>query len=219
MLTSGSQFRAPPPPAFGSPEFIAQAHEVVEAKKNLTDEQKRAAKFWAGGQGTPLPAGIWNQVTLAYLRDLKPTHPQAERAMALVNVAMADAGIAAWDTKYAYWDPRPENGIRDLGIDPNWEPYLVDTPFFPSYISGHSTYSGAVAEVLTFLFPPWSKDFHDKATEASNSRMWGGIHWRLDSVVGLEVGKKVGQATIERAKIDNAPAFGSKAGGRAGPSS
>jgi membrane-associated phospholipid phosphatase len=211
VLTSGRQFRPGPPPAFGSPEFLAQAREVIEAKKTLTEDQKRAAKFWAGGQGTPLPAGVWNQVTIAYLRDLKPTHPQAERAMALANVAMADAGIAAWDTKFAYWDPRPENGVQDVGLEKGWEPYLVDTPFFPSYISGHSTYSGAIAEVLSFLFPTRTKDFEDKALEASNSRLWGGIHWRKDSEVGLDVGKKVGQAVIERAKTDRAPAFGGKA--------
>ncbi len=210
VLTSGGQFRPGPPPAFGSPEFLAQAKEVVEVKKNLTEDQKRAAKFWAGGQGTPLPAGIWNQVTIAYLRDLKPTHPQAERAMALATVAMADAGVAAWDAKYTYWDPRPENGVQDLGLEKGWEPYLVDSPFFPSYISGHATYSGAVAEVLAFLFPVRAKDFHDKAQEAADSRLWGGIHWRMDNVVGIEVGAKVGQAVIERAKADGAPAFGSK---------
>ena len=64
--------------------------------------------------------------------------------------------------------------------------------------------------MLAFLFPVRSKDFHDKALEASNSRLWGGIHWRADSEVGIEVGKKVGQAVITRAKADGAPAFGSK---------
>ena len=207
VLTSGDQHRPGPPPAFGSPEFVAQAREVMRVKASLTDEQKRTATFWAGGQGTPLPAGIWNQVTIAYLRDLKPTSPQAERVMALANVALADAGVAAWDAKYAYWDPRPENGINDLGLEPGWQPYLVDTPFFPSYISGHATYSGAIAEVLSFLFPSRSKDFHDKAQEAAASRVWGGIHWPKDNEVGLDVGRKVGRAVVERARADGAPAL------------
>ena len=124
--------------------------------------------------------------------------------MALANVAMADAAIAAWDTKYAYWDPRPENGVRDAGIEQGWEPYLVDTPFFPSYISGHSTYSGAVAEVLSYLFPARAKDFHDKALEASNSRLWGGIHWRRDAEVGLDVGRRIGLA-VERSSTLSPP--------------
>jgi membrane-associated phospholipid phosphatase len=204
VLTSGDQFRPGPPPVVGSPEFLAQAREVVEAKIDLTPDQRRAATFWAGGEGTPLPAGVWNQVAIAYLRDRKPTTPQAERAMALANVAMSDAGVAAWDTKYAYWDPRPENGIRDSGVDRNWEPF-IETPFFPSYISGHATYSGAVAEVLAWIFPENEADFRTKALEASNSRLWGGIHWRADNEVGLEVGTRIGQAVIERAKTDGAP--------------
>lgn len=204
VLNSGDQFRPPPPPVFGSPEFTAAAQEMVTIQKNLTEEQRKAAVFWAGGQGTPLPAGIWNQVTLAYLRDLKPSEPQAERVMALANVAMADAGVAAWDTKYAYWDPRPENGVQDSGVDPNWKP-LIDTPFFPSYISGHATYSAAIAEVLSYIFPANEKEFRAKANEAANSRAWGGIHWPLDNTVGLEVGTKIGKVVIDYAKTDGAP--------------
>jgi hypothetical protein len=203
-MTSGDQFRPPPPPVFGSPEFRAQAEEVVRVKQELTDEQKRKATFWAGGQGTPLPAGVWNEVALAYLRDRQPTEPQAERTMALANVAMADAGVASWDAKYAYWDPRPENGVQDSGVDPSWKPY-IETPFFPSYISGHATYSGAVGEVLAYLFPDNAADFRSKAEEASNARLWGGIHWRKDNEVGLAVGKKIGELVIARAEKDGAP--------------
>jgi len=203
-LTSGNQFRPGPPPAFGSPEFLEQAREIVEVKNTLTPDQKRAATFWAGGEGTPLPAGVWNQVTLAYLRDRKPTEPQAERAMALANVAMSDAGVAAWDAKFTYWDPRPENGVRDANIDRNWEPF-IDTPFFPSYISGHATYSGAISELLSWIFPESEADFRAKAQEASDARLWGGIHWRSDNTTGLAVGQQVGKAVIERAKTDGAP--------------
>jgi len=210
VIKSGNEFRPGPPPVFGSKEFLAQVHELIDIKNNLTQDQKRAATFWAGGDGTPLPAGVWNQVTLAYLRDRKPTEPQAERAMALANVAMSDAGVASWDTKYAYWDPRPVNGIRDSGVDKNWEPFLGSTPFFPSYVSGHATYSGAIAEVLSWIFPENQADFMAKAQEASDARLWGGIHWRLDSTVGLDMGHKIGQAVIERAKSDGAPAPASK---------
>jgi membrane-associated phospholipid phosphatase len=205
VMAAGNQFRPGPPPVIGSAEFTAQARELVDIKNNLTQDQKRAATFWAGGDGTPLPAGVWNQVTLAYLRDRKPTEPQAERAMALANVAMADAGVASWDTKFAYWDPRPVNGIRDSGVDRTWEPFLGSTPFFPAYISGHATYSGAIAEVLSWIFPDNEADFRAKAQEASDARLWGGIHWRADSTVGLDVGKKVGMLVIERAKSDGAP--------------
>ncbi len=201
VMTAGNQFRPGPPPVFGSPEFLAQARELVETKKTLTEEQKKAATFWAGGQGTPLPAGVWMNVLLAYLRNELPTEPKAERTLALAAVAMSDAGVAAWDAKFAYWDPRPQNGIRDLGIDKTWDPF-IDTPFFPSYISGHATYSGAAAEVLSYLFPEDEADFRAKAQEASNSRLWGGIHWRADNETGLAVGEKVGALVVERARTD-----------------
>jgi len=201
VMTAGDQFRPGPPPVFGSPEFLAQAREAVAVKNALTDEQRKAATFWAGGQGTPLPAGVWMNVLLAYLRNELPSEPKAERTLALAAVAMSDAGVAAWDAKYAYWDPRPENGVRDSGVDRNWAPF-IDTPFFPSYISGHATYSGAAAEVLSYLFPKDSADFHAKAQEASDSRLWGGIHWRADNETGMAVGKRIGQLVVERAKTD-----------------
>ncbi|HVL94051.1 MAG TPA: phosphatase PAP2 family protein [Acidimicrobiales bacterium] len=203
VMTSGDQFRPGPPALFGTPEFRAQAEEIVQVQKDLTDDQKRLATFWAGGQGTPLPAGVWNQVALAYLKDLEPNTPRGERALALVNAAMSDAGVAAWDAKFTYWDPRPENGVRDSGVDPQWTPF-IETPFFPSYISGHATYSGAAASVLKFLFPDNAADFEAKAQEASNSRLWGGIHWRADNEVGLSVGRKVGDLVVARARSDGA---------------
>ena len=204
VMTSGDQFRPPPPPAFGSAEFLAQAREVVQVERDLTDDQKRKATFWAGGQGTPLPAGVWNEVALAYLRDKRPSEPRAERAMALANVAMSDAGVAAWDAKFAYWDPRPVSGVRDSGVDPAWAPF-IETPFFPSYISGHATYSGAVSEVLAWLFPESAADFRAKAQEAADARLWGGIHWRLDNEVGLDVGRRIGRLVIDHAGKDGAP--------------
>ncbi len=200
-LTAGNQFRPGPPPVFGSPEFLAQAREEIAVKDALTEDQKKAATFWAGGQGTPLPAGVWLNVVLAYLRNDLPTEPQSERTLALAAVAMSDAGVAAWDTKFTYWDPRPQNGVRDLGLDKNWNPY-IDTPFFPSYISGHATYSGAAAAVLSYLYPKDAATFNAKADEASNSRLWGGIHWRSDNETGLAVGRKVGAVVVERAKAD-----------------
>lgn len=204
VMSSGDQFRPGPPPRFGSPEFTAQAREMVATKAALTDDQRRAATFWAGGQGTPLPAGVWDEVTLAYLRDAKPTTPQAERVLAAVNVAQSDAGVAAWDAKFAYWDPRPENGVQDSGVEAGWKPF-IETPFFPSYISGHATYSGAAAEVLSFFFPKDEADFRAKALEASNSRLWGGIHWRADNETGLQVGDKVGALVVERLRADGGP--------------
>jgi membrane-associated phospholipid phosphatase len=203
LLESGSQFRPPPFPEYGSPEFMAQTQAVVDAKENLTSEQIAAAEFWAGEEGTALPPGIWNQVVLRYLQRDPPTVPRAARVLALLNVAQADAGVAAWDAKYTYWVTRPENAIQDLGIDPSWEP-LIDTPFFPAYVSGHATYSGAAGEVMSNLYPQDADILRARAEEASSSRVWGGIHYPLDGTEGLKMGRSIGQLAVERARTDGA---------------
>jgi membrane-associated phospholipid phosphatase len=195
--------RPGPPPAYGSPQFIAEAQEVLDTGRKLTDEQKRIAQYWAGGAGTPLPPGIWNQILLDTVREERLSTPRIARDFALLNVAQSDAGVAAWDCKYMFWSPRPVNAIRDLGMDPAFTSFLP-TPNFPSYISGHSTYSSAASEVLSYLFPAKAADFKAKADEAAISRLYGGIHYKSDNDVGLQVGTKVGQATVARARQDGA---------------
>ena len=203
VLRSGDQLRPPPPPRYGSRAFLAEAREVVDVSRKLTPEQKKMAKIWAGGEGTPLPPGLWNRVVLAYVREKELSVPRAARAFALLNVAMDDAGVAVWDAKYAYWSPRPVNAIRDLGLDRHWEPY-IPTPFFPSYVSGHSAFSGAAAEVLAHVFPERAAQFRAKAEEAAMSRLYGGIHFRSDNEVGLRMGREIGRLVVERAKRDGA---------------
>ncbi len=208
VLTSGSQFRPPPPPAFGSPAFRAAAQEIVDLQKNLTEEQKRIAKFWEGAQGTELPAGIALKLAMTDIEEAATTGdvatrwtlPRVVRAMALLNITMHDGGIAAWDAKFAYWNPRPENAIRDLGIDRNWKPHLP-TPLFPAYASGSAGYAGGVETMMTYLFPDRAEEFKRRASEQAESRLYAGIHWRYDAV-SREAGNKISDLVIERVKGD-----------------
>ena len=80
---------------------MAEAQEVVTLKNNLTPEQKKIADYWAGGAGTPLPPGIWNQILLDTVREQRLSTPRIARDFALLNAAQSDAGEAAWDCKYA----------------------------------------------------------------------------------------------------------------------
>ncbi len=203
VMESGRQFRPPPPPRFGTPGFLEQVRQVIKAQDELTPEQKRAAKFWQGGEGTSLPPGIWIQVVLEQLRREPLTTPRATRLLASLTVGMADAGVASWDAKYTYWYPRPENGIRDSGLDKSWKPY-VETPFFPAYVSGHSTYSAAAGEVLAHFFPEDEELWRARAREAGFSRIWGGIHWPVDNVFGNRMGKRIGRLVVQRAERDGA---------------
>ena len=201
-MRDGAEFRAPPFPAYGSPAYRAEARAVVAAKEHLTPEQRKAAKFWAGGDGTALPPGIWNQVVLAYLHRNPQSIPRMARVLALLNVAQADAGVASWDTKYAYWVTRPENAIRDL-LDPDWRP-LLNTPVFPAYVSGHATYSGAAGVVLSHLFPADRKLWNHRALEGTDSRVWAAIQVPKDGSEGLRIGREIGDLVVARARADGA---------------
>ena len=205
VLTSGSQFRPPKPAAivYGSPEHIAELREVMDVRARITPEQERIARFWVGGQGSSLPPGLWNQVALVYLDNAKDSAPRAARVLAALNVAEHDAAVAVWDTKFTYWSARPVNAIRDLGLDPNWRPLLA-TPTFPGFVSGHSGYSAAAADVLSYFFPSERATFLAKADEAALSRLYAGIHPRADNEYGAELGHRVGQAVVERIKRDGA---------------
>jgi membrane-associated phospholipid phosphatase len=203
VLESGDQLRPGPFPDVASEQFRAEALEVAEVQRNLTPEQLEVARFWEGGEGTALPPGIWNEVALAFLAHQELSLPRAARALALLNVAMDDAGVAAWDAKYAYWGPRPDTAIHDLGIDPDWEPALP-MPIFPGYVSGHGAYSGAAEVVMSYLFPDHAELFTQRAEEASMSRLYAGIHMRSDNEVGLDLGRAIGALVVDRARQDGA---------------
>ncbi len=212
VMTSNSMFRPPPPPAYGSPEFVAAAQELIDIRTNLTPEQADLARFYEGGQGTKLPGGITLDVNAAdVLKEatadveaggLSP--PYAVRAVTLVTIALADAGISAWDAKYTYWSPRPINAIRDLGLDPDWTP-LLGTPLFPAYPSGSAGYAGAAQAVMTYLFPVDAARFEQRAKDQAESRLLGGIHWRYDSV-SLGAGNQIGDLVVVRAREDGSQA-------------
>ncbi len=81
---------------------------------------------------------------------------------------------------------------------------IAGTPNFPAYTSGHSVFSAAAAEVLTYLFPQDGSVFQDWAEEAAISRVYGGIHWTFDAKVGTNHGRNVAQYTIDVARSDGA---------------
>lgn len=201
VLPSPSALRPPQPPPYGSPEYVAAANEVVRVGRTLSPEQARIAKFWTGGEGTGLPAGIWNQVALEVVRDRRLSLARTARAFALLNAASSDAGVAAWEAKYTYWSARPVNAIADLGLARDWRP-LLPTPVFPAYPSGHATYSAAAAEVLAYLFPDQADLFRAKAREAALSRLYGGIHFSFDNDAGAALGRDIGRRAVARARRD-----------------
>lgn len=110
-------------------------------------------------------------------------------------MAIMDGGVSCWDTKYYYHYPRPSQVIPGFKT-------ILGIPNFPSYSSGHSVFSGAGAEVLSHFFPNSRSEFEEIAKEASLSRVYGGIHFRFDSEIGVAQGKNIGSYSVNVAKAD-----------------
>ncbi len=189
--------RPGPPPATGSGKMQQETDEALEYTKNDTREHYRIVHYWADGVGTSTPPGHWNAIAAEDFITKNFSEVRWARNLALLNMAEMDAAIVCWDTKYFYFNPRPTQNNPAIKT-------LTGIPNFPSYISGHSTFSGAAAAVLSYIVPEKAEKYNAMALEASNSRMYAGIHYRADCAVGLQVGASVGKFAVERGKIDGA---------------
>lgn len=216
-MTSGSQFRLPGPPALDSAEWATAFNQVKEigskTSATRTADQTEIAYFWADGAGTFTPPGHWNHIAQEAAAAHGYDISQNARLFALLGMAVADASISCWDNKYAYNFWRPITAIRNAETDGNdatvdddaWEPLIV-TPPFPEYSSGHSTFSGASAGILTALFgdmpfttydeidalgtigPRSYNSFLEAAIEAGDSRIYGGIHYMFSNTPAVNAG-------------------------------
>jgi hypothetical protein len=208
----------------GSP-FYKQVWEVYEIGKNLEKESVEIAKFWdcnpyvSHVQGHAMfatkkitPGGHWIGITGIATQKAKANFMETVAAYTLVSITLFDGFISCWDEKWRSIVIRPETVINKY-VDEDWVP-LLQTPPFPEYTSGHSVISNASAEVLTHLFgdefafrdtsemayglPARSyTSFRNAATEASLSRLYGGIHYRQAIEEGVKQGKKVGNWVIQ----------------------
>lgn len=203
-----------PPPELTSDEFRDDLAEVralggMDSRIRTADETL-IAEFWNDGAGTCTPPGHWNQIAKEVSLDQGLKLHQNARLFALLNLGLADAAIVCWDVKYRYRLWRPVTVIRRTQSD--WIP-LLKTPPFPSYTSGHSTFSGAAATILSHVmgndeveFTVGSdgipgtersyKGFWEAAHEAGRSRIYGGIHYECDNREGLALGKRVAEEIL-----------------------
>jgi len=237
-LTSGAQLRsyalARRPHSYPSSSYWKQALDVIELSAHLSDREKVIAEYWADGPATVTPPGHWNAIAQSVSRRDKQSLDQAVEMFFVLGNALMDAGIAAWDTKRYTDSVRPINVIRGLmgnrkivaWAGPGLGTKVIDckdfrsylpTPPFPGYVSGHSAFSAAAAEILkrftgsddfgqSFTAEPGSSliergltptvpvvlfwaTFTEAADEAGMSRRYGGIHFESDDVVGRGLGR------------------------------
>jgi hypothetical protein len=254
-LRSAAQFRPDGPVAHvdgrGRPNraYVRQAREVLRDSRELDDRTKSIAAYWWDGPATELPPGHWCLLAQYVSRRDRHTVDQDAKLFLALTGALLDAGIAAWDAKRAYDSVRPITAVRELyrgrtvlawggpgrgtravrGED--WRPYqppAVVTPPFAEYVSGHSTFSAAAAEVLasftgsqrfgfSVTIPAGNSmiepgvvpsrpvtlsfpTFADAADQAGRSRRYGGIHFRAGDLDGRDLGRRVGATAWARAR-------------------
>ncbi len=197
-----------PPPFSNSPgtPFYDAAYEVYNTRLHLSPEQTTIALFWADGGATFTPPGHNIAITLQMIRKYHFNLNEAAILLAKVGIALNDAAIVCWRAKYTWNVLRPVTFIQAY-IDPSWSP-LIGTPPFPSYTSGHSTFSAAVAAILSadlgdqisftdsskisYGFSPRSfNSFNEYAQEAAISRLYGGIHYWFDNENGFNCGQLI----------------------------
>ncbi len=237
-LQSADQFRPGPPPMIGSEQLEEEVKEVIEMQANLTDEQKALVEFMRDGPRSVQQAGHWLKFAQDVSRRDAHTLDEDVKMYFFNQVTAMDAFIASWDSKMYYDFARPyalvhdyyqdqvikawggpEDGMIEM-VGQQWRPYSPETflcPPFPSYVSGHSTISGACGEALklftgsdefgesvdlvpgaltepnnlgdtvTLHFPT----FTETANMAGISRVLGGYHIQADNIEGLELGRNV----------------------------
>lgn len=184
FIASGDQFRVPKPPAFNSPEFKAELAETQKALKNVTDKQRLAVVFWAGGPGTMTTPGIWLKIADDYMQGQNVNLEKLLKTRLALTLAIVDTVTAVFDSKYTYWVRRPF--MMDKSIIT-----IMPTPNHPSYPAGHSGVSAAAAVVLSHYLPENSSFWQERSEEGGMSRVWGGIHYPMDHKASKALGEAV----------------------------
>jgi predicted lipoprotein with Yx(FWY)xxD motif len=212
VLASAGELRPPAPPAVASPASLSALREVESlgsaTSATRTADQTQIARFWAA----PIQ-NYWNEIAQSAVLARRADLDTSARAFALLDLAQADTTIAFYDAKYAYRVWRPVTAIRATD-DPNWTP-LGTTPSDPSYPGAHSAISTVSAAVLTSVLgahqhlavasevlPGVTRSFTSfdaAALEAGLSRIYAGVHTRLDHRAGATLGQGVARAVLEHA--------------------
>jgi len=229
ILDSTGQFDPGPPPVFSrdtGSEFYKMNKEVYEVGKNLTQDQKNAARFWDDnpfvtehsghlmfGTKKQTPGGHWMGIATIACRQTNADLVKTARTYALTGIGLHEGFISCFDAKYRYSFVRPITVINNT-IDKNWDAFL-QTPPFPEYTSAHSTITASAATILTkiygdnFVFQDTSdyryigmqrhfNSFLNASDECSISRLYGGIHFHISVDRGAECGRKIGAYVFEK---------------------
>jgi len=193
LLSAGDQLRPAAPPDEAATEAELADLTALASDRGATELDQ--ISYWDAGS----PGYRWNEIAMQHTLKAGFGPGGAYRTMALLNAAIYDATIAAWDAKYAYDRPRPATTDASLAT-------AIPTPASPSYPSEHAVTAGAASTVLAYLFPDDADTFADLATEAADSRVMAGVEYPSDAEAGAALGQEVGRLFVDYAKGDGSDA-------------
>ena len=193
VLTTPDQVHVPAPPE------QATTRQELRTMKMLTNQLDAKTRdqvaYWDAGS----PSYRWIEIALNQFKSKPIANPRISRGMSLMNVAIYDAMVAAWNAKYTY--NRPRASLTDPTLTT-----LVAVPNSPAYPAEQAVAAGAASAILGYLYPDDAASFEAKAAEAAQSRVLAGVNYPSDVQAGLDLGRQVGQLVIERAKADGSDA-------------
>jgi membrane-associated phospholipid phosphatase len=193
LIASGAELRTAPPP-----DRRVTERELEELVRTAA-KRDRAALDLIAYWDTGAPSYRWSEIAIAEHLKNGIGWPLASRNLALMHIAIYDAMVAAWDSKYAFNRPRPSKVKAGLTT------VVPNTPS-PSYPAEHAVAAGAASEVLAYVFPDRAAFFREKAEEAARSRLFAGVNYPSDVVAGLALGRQVAALVIARGKTDGTDA-------------
>lgn len=191
FLDYGGELLAPPPPAFGSPAYLAALAEIRAFSDNRTPEQLAIARKWV-----PFSGPIYDLLATDLIVQYRRNELDSARILAYANAAAYDAIIGCFYSKFHYWYIRPSQADPAITTP-------VGLPNHPSYPSAHSCESGAFQEVLSTEFPSERGMLAALADEGSTSRFYAGLHYRFDGDAGLELGRAAARIALERRGLED----------------
>lgn len=216
-LRSADQFQLDEPPALNSTKYARDYNEVKAAGGTNSTSRPQDRSDVARFYGAISPVGVWNPVARQLSIAAGNSLSENAHSLALLSMAMSDAAVATFDTKYKYNFWRPETAIRTgwmddsevTEADPSFTPLII-TPCFPSYPSAHATLSNTAREILERLYRPrrhslilsnpavpgitlkYSK-LKEITADIDDARVYGGVHFRFEQEAGADLGRRVGE--------------------------
>jgi hypothetical protein len=191
FLTYGGEVLAPPPPAFGSPAYLAALAEIRTFSDTRTAEQLAIARKWV-----PFSGPIYDLVATDLIVRYRRSELDAARILAYANAAAFDAIVGCFYSKFHYWFIRPSQADPAITTP-------VGLPNHPSYPSAHSCEAGAFQEVLSVEFPSERPMLAALANESNTSRFYAGLHYRFDGNAGLALGRATARIALERGGLED----------------